>query len=233
MGNKVHPIGFRLGVHRSWNSQWFSPKLFKQYLREETLLLKWLRVRLRKAMVTRISFERLSGGKLQLTIHTARPGLLIGRGGGGIEELRKAIREKLESIRGEPVKEDVRIEVQEVRNPDAEAAILAQSIADQLERRMPFRRVMLRTIERAMAAKGVSGVKVQISGRLNGSEMKRREWLKGGKVPLQTLRADIDFAQEEAMTTWGVIGVKVWVYRGEIFEERRKKPEKQTEDKDK
>lgn len=223
MGQKVHPIGFRLGVNRAWASRWFSPRMFKQYLREDVLLLQWLRERLKRSHVTSISFERLSGGKLQLTIHTARPGMLIGRGGGGIEELRKELRKKLEVIRKAPLTEDIRIEVQEVRNPDANAVILAQSIVEQIERRMPYRRVIQRTRDRAMAAKGVLGVRIAINGRLGGSEMKRREWVKGGKVPLQTLRADIDFAQDEAMTTWGVIGVKVWVYRGEIFEERKKK----------
>lgn len=223
MGQKVHPIAFRLGVNRAWASRWFSPRMFKAYLREDILLLQWLRERLKRSHVTSISFERLSGGKLQLTIHTARPGMLIGRGGGGIDELRKALRKKLETIRKVPLTEDVRIEVQEVRNPDANAAILAQSVVEQIERRMPYRRVIQRARDRAMAAKGVLGVRISIKGRLGGSEMKRREWVKGGKVPLQTLRADIDFAQDEAMTTWGVIGVKVWVYRGEIFEERKKK----------
>lgn len=229
MGNKVHPIGFRLGVNREWSSRWFAPRSFKQYLREDTLLVQWLRKRLRRAQVAEIQFQRLSGGKLQLTIHTARPGILIGRGGGGIEELRKEVGKKLLKIRGTAAVEDVRIEVQEVRNPDARAAIIAQSIADQLERRMPFRRVLQRSLERALAAKGVLGAKIAISGRLGGAEMKRREWAKGGRVPLHTLRADIDYAQDEARTTWGVIGVKAWIYRGEIFEERKKKAQKKAE----
>ena len=223
MGNKVHPIAFRLGVNRGWSSRWFSTRLFKQYLREDVLLLQWLRKKVRRAYVTEVNIERLSGGKLELTIYTARPGILIGRGGGGIEELRKAVREKLSEIRGEPMEEEIRIEVQDVRNPDAHAAVLAQSIAEQLERRLPFRRIINRTLERALVAKGVEGAKIQISGRLGGMEMSRREWVKGGKVPLQTIRADIDYVQDEAYTTWGVIGVKVWLYKGEVFEENKKK----------
>lgn len=223
MGNKVHPIGFRLGINREWSSRWFSPRSFKQNLREDILIGQWLRDHLRRAQVTQIQFQRLSGGKLQLTIFTARPGILIGRGGGGIEEIKKVVNEKLAEIRKKPITEDVRIEVQEVRNPDAQAAILAQSIAEQLEKRMPFRRVLQRTLERALAAKGVLGAKMAISGRLGGAEMKRREWVRGGRVPLHTLRAEVDFAQHEARTTWGAIGVKVWLYKGEIFQEKKKK----------
>lgn len=222
MGNKVHPIGFRLGVYREWTSRWFAPRSFRQFLREDVALQQWLRKKLRRAMVTEVRFERLSGGKLQVTIATARPGILIGRGGGGIEELRKELKARLSALRGGKGADDVRIEVQEVQNPDGNAALIAQSIADQLERRMPFRRVLNRSLERALAAKGVLGAKIAISGRLGGAEMKRREWTQGGKVPLQTLRADIDFVQEEARTTWGTIGVKVWLYKGEIFREKTK-----------
>lgn len=222
MGQKVHPIGFRLGAYREWRSRWFAPRSFRQYLREDVVLHQWLRTKLRRAMVTEVRFERLSGGKLQLVISTARPGILIGRGGGGIDELRKELKAKLSVLRGGGVLEDVRVEVQEVQNPDAHAAIIAQSIADQLERRMPFRRVLNRSLERALAAKGILGGKIAISGRLGGAEMRRREWVHGGRVPLQTLRADIDFAQDEAHTTWGVIGVKVWLYKGEIFHEKTK-----------
>lgn len=220
MGQKVHPVGFRVGSYRTWSSRWFTPRMFRRHLREDVLLTQWLRKRLRRAMVADISFERLAGEKLQVTIFSARPGMLIGRGGGGIEELRKAIRAELAAIRREPMTDDVRIEIQEVRNPDAQAAILAQSVAEQIERRMPFRRVLQRTLDRALAAKGILGAKILIAGRLGGSEMKRREWVHGGNVPLQTLRADIDYAQEEARTTWGVIGVKVWLYKGEVFYEK-------------
>lgn len=222
MGQQVHPIAFRLGVHRAWASQWFAKRMFKQYLREDVVLRNFLRERLRLSHVTEIRFERLSGGKLQVTIRTARPGMIIGRGGGGIEEIRKAVQAQLRKIRGTAVPEEVRIEVQEVRDPDAHAVLLAQSIADQLERRMPFRRVLKRSLERALAARGIQGARIAISGRLGGTEMQRREWAQGGKVPLNTLRADIDYAQEEARTTWGVIGVKVWLYKGEVFKEREK-----------
>ena len=225
MGQKVHPLVFRLGVNRAWSSRWFSARNFKEYLREDVLLLKWLRKRLRRAHVTDIIIERLSGGKLEITIHTARPGVLIGRGGAGIEELRNAVTEQLAQIRGGAKdrkgtrEQPVRIEIQEVRNPDAHAALLAQSVAEQLERRMPFKRVIARTLERAMATKEVQGAKIQVSGRLGGAEMSRREWVRDGRVPLQTLRSDIDYALDEARTTYGVIGVKVWLYKGDIFED--------------
>jgi small subunit ribosomal protein S3 len=223
MGQKVHPVAFRVGVNRAWSSRWFSsPRSFREYLREDVILKQWLRKRLRRGLVTEIVIDRLSGGKLLITIRTARPGLLIGRGGGGIEEIRKAVRQKISELRNTTVpQEDIRLEVEEVENPDANAAILAQSVAEQLERRMSYRRVLQRTLERALAAKGVLGAKIAVGGRLGGSEMKRREWIRGGRVPLQTLRSHIDYAQEEAKTTWGTIGVKVWLYKGEIFEERR------------
>ncbi|MBI4133960.1 MAG: 30S ribosomal protein S3 [Candidatus Terrybacteria bacterium] len=224
MGQKVHPLAFRLGVHREWASRWFARRSFRQYLKEDVELRTFLRERLRRSYVTEIRFERLSGGKLQVTLRTARPGMLIGRGGGGIEEIKKAIQAQLRRIRGKTGVEEIRIEVQEVRDPDGQAVLLAQSIADQLERRMPFRRVLKRALERALVAKGVEGARLAIGGRLGGAEMKRREWAQGGKVPLHTIRADIDYAQEEARTTWGVIGVKVWLYKGEVFSEKSKIP---------
>lgn len=218
MGQKIHPIAFRLGINRGWSSRWFSTKHFREFLREDVLLLEWLRKRLRRAFITEINIERLSGGKLEITIHTARPGILIGRGGAGIDELRRELAKKLAEIRDVKVQDgEVRIEIQEVRDPDAHAALLAQSIADQLERRMPFRRVINRTLERAMAAKGVQGARIQISGRLGGAEMSRKEWVHDGRVPLQTIRAEIDYSLDEAHTTYGVIGVKVWLYKGDIF----------------
>ena len=224
MGRKIHPLAFRLGVNQPWKSRWFSKKHFREYLREDTLLLEWLKKRLRRAYVTDINIERLPGGKMEITIHTARPGILIGRGGAGIEELRHAVNEKLREIRGahgmhQKKNDQVRIEIQEVRNPDAHASLLAQSVAEQLERRMPFRRVMTRTLERAMAAREVQGAKIQVSGRLGGAEMSRKEWVRDGRVPLQTLRANIDYALDEARTTYGVIGVKVWLYKGDLFSE--------------
>ncbi len=220
MGRKIHPLAFRVGVNQPWKSRWFSTKHFKEYLREDVLLLQWLRKKLRRAYVNEINIERLSGGKLEITIHTARPGLLIGRGGAGIDELRRELSDQLRGIRD--VKElpdgEVRIEVQEVRNPDAQATLLAQSIAEQLERRMPFRRIISRTLERAMAMKEIEGARIQVSGRLGGAEMSRKEWVRDGRVPLHTLRANIDYALDEAHTTYGVIGVKVWLYKGDIFD---------------
>lgn len=229
MGRKIHPLAFRVGVNQPWRSRWFSTRHFKEYLREDVLLLEWLRDRLRRAYVTEINIERLSGGKLEITIHTARPGVLIGRGGAGIDELRRDLSARLAEIRDEKEVPDgeVRIEVQEVRNPDAHAALLAQSIAEQLERRMPFRRVITRTLERAMATKEVRGARIQVSGRLGGAEMSRKEWVREGQVPLQTLRANIDYALDEARTTYGVIGVKVWLYKGDIFDSDVSLPQKE------
>lgn len=224
MGNKTNPIAFRLGGNREWNSRWFRPRKFKQYLKEDVLLSRWLKENLRRAHVTEVNYQRSSGGRLELTVHTARPGILIGRGGAGIEKVRRDIAKKLSEIRGEhvsPTSDAIHIEVQEVENADANAIVVAQSIAEQLERRMPFRRVLRRTLERVMAAKGVEGAKIAISGRLGGMEMSRREWVKEGRVPLHTLRANIDYAQIEAKTTWGVIGVKVWIYKGEIFDDKK------------
>lgn len=224
MGHKVHPKGLRLGINLEWSSSWFSTRSFKNHLREDVLLKKFLWEKLKRFSITEINMERLSGGRMLVSIYTAKPGLLIGRGGGGVEELRKAIRRKLGQIRRtSKVPADIKVEIQEVSNPDGQAAILAQSVADQLEKRLPFQRVIERTLERAMAAKGILGAKIMVAGRLGGSEMKRREKVSGGKIPLQTIRANIDYATAEARTTWGVIGVKVWLYKGEIFSEKEKR----------
>ena len=221
MGQKVHPIAFRIGILKSWSSRWFA-RTHQGLLAEDVLLREWLRVRLRRSMVTAIDIER-SSSIVKVIIATSRPGMLIGRGGAGIEELRRAIIKKLSNIRGRVVNpSEIKVEVQEVRNPDGQAALIGQSVAEQLEKRLPFRRVLKRAVERAMGAGGgVQGAKIAIAGRLGGSEMSRREWLADGKIPLHTLRADIDFAQETAYTTWGTIGVKVWLYKGEVFKEKQ------------
>jgi len=213
MGHKTHPTALRLGIIREWASKWFAVN-YQDYLREDTLLREWLRKRLRRSFVNEIAMER-SGTMLKIEIATSRPGMLIGRGGAGIEELKRAIVKKLEELRGKkPNPADVRLEVQEVRNPDSHAMLISQNVAEQLERRLPFRRVLKRTLERAMSAPNVAGARIAIAGRLGGSEMSRREWAADGKVPLHTFRADIDFAQETAYTTWGT--------KGEVFKEKGK-----------
>src|SRR3989344_5958376 len=221
MGNKVHPNLFRYGVNRDRASRWF-PFPRRQViaqLKEEFAIRTMIKNKLRSAMISGIEFER-SGSALKIIIFTARPGVLIGRGGGGIEEMRKDIMAIFYNTNKKAVPRDLKLEVQEVRNPDAHAALIAQSIAEQLEKRMPFRGVLKRTLERARGAPGIAGVKLEIAGRLGGSEMSRREWSLRGKIPLHTLRSNIDFAQDTARTTWGAIGVKVWLYKGEVFEEK-------------
>ena len=221
MGNKVNPNLFRFGVNRDRTSRWFpsSRRQVIAQLKEEFAIRAMIKNKLRRAMISGIEFER-SGSALKIIIFTARPGVLIGRGGGGIEEMRKDIMAIFYNTNKKATPRDLKLEVQEVRNPDAHAALIAQSIAEQLEKRMPFRGVLKRTLERARGAPGIAGVKLEIAGRLGGSEMSRREWSLRGKIPLHTLRSNIDFAQDTARTTWGAIGVKVWLYKGEVFDEK-------------
>ncbi len=222
MGNKVQPIGLRLGVSSAWSSRWFDPKHFKEYLKEDILIRDFLTKKLRNADVESIGIER-SGKKTTIIIRTARPGLIIGRGGGGAEELRRAILAKANKIKSAtlPVR-DLRLEIQEVRHGDSSAAIIAQQVAEQLEKRQPFRKVLKRMVEKAMSDTKVKGAKIAVAGRLGGSEMSRREWLSNGRLPLHTLRANIDYAQVHAYTAWGAIGVKVWIYKGEIFKDKER-----------
>lgn len=188
---------------------------------------EFLEKRLRTADVEQIVIER-SGKRTTVTIYTARPGLIIGRGGGGVEELRKVLLETLQTMQGGSLiaARDLRLDVQEVRHGETSAAIVAQQVADQLERRQPFRRVLKRMIEKVVADQNVRGVKISVAGRLGGADMSRREWTAKGRLPLQTLRANIDYAQVHAFTTWGTIGVKVWVYKGEVFKEKEKNEDK-------
>lgn len=215
MGKKVNPFLYRLGFIRDWKSKWFSADKYSQYLRNDVELREFLREKLLRAAVEDIIIER-SANSVVVNIHSARPGIIIGRGGAEIEELKKEIAKKI----GEKV--EVRVNILEVRNSDASAKLVAQSIAEQIEKRIPFRRTLKKAIERTMQNNQVQGIKVAIAGRLDGAEMARTEWLSDGKIPLQTLRADIDFAKFNAHTTYGVVGVKVWIYKGEIFEEKAK-----------
>lgn len=211
MGHKVNPFAHRLGVIRTWKSNWFSTKDYKANLKNDIELRTYLEKKLKAAAVENIVIER-SSNSMSVTITTARPGVVIGRGGDGVENLKADIVKRVL-----PAKIDVKINIIEVKNPELSAMLVAQSVAEQLEKRAPFRRTIKMAIERTMQNKGAQGVKIAVSGRLDGAEMSRVEWLSQGKIPLQTLRADVDFAKYNAYTTFGVIGIKVWIYKGEIF----------------
>lgn len=211
MGHKVNPKVFRLGFSEDWRSRWFAPRRhFRELLRQDVVLRRLLRQELREAGLSKVEVER-SRNKVTVTLFTSKPGVIIGRGGSGIEKLTKMVRESLG-----PDVTDVKLNVQEVERPGLEAELVVQAAVSDLERRIPFRQVMRQAAERAMRA-GAQGVKVSISGRLNGSEYARRETTAEGKIPLHTLRADIDYSRGAARTSYGAIGVKVWIYRGEVF----------------
>ena len=208
MGQKVHPIGYRLGVVKEHNSLWYaSPKNYADYLVTDLQVRDYLRQRLKNASVSRIRIERPSEN-VRITISTARPGIVIGKKGEDVERLRRDVARRM----GVPV----HINIEEVRKPDLDAHLAAQNVAGQLERRVMFRRAMKRAVQNAMKA-GAEGVRVQVSGRLGGAEIARTEWYREGRVPLHTMRADIDYASVRAETTYGTIGVKVWIFRGEIL----------------
>jgi small subunit ribosomal protein S3 len=208
MGQKTHPYSFRLGVATDWKSKWFSSKEYVDFVNEDWKIREWLRDELTRGAVSRIDIER-TRDRLIVDIHTARPGVVIGRKGSEAERLRDGL-EKMTNGR-------VKLNINEVKDPDLDAALLARGIADQLENRIAFRRAMKRAVASALKA-GAEGVRVECKGRLGGSDMGRREWYREGRVPLHTLRADIDFGTATARTTVGAIGVKVWVYRGEVVE---------------
>ena len=213
MGQKVDPRSLRIGITANWKSRWFSKKEYARQLREDVAIRKVLESRLRSAAIGAIEVER-SVGSVKIIIKTARPGVIIGRGGTGIEDLKKEIKEKL----FKNSKTELKVEVEEIKNIEENAQIIAHNVAEQLEKRIPFRRALKATIDQAIESKKIRGIKIEIAGRLGGSEIARREWLSKGALPLHTLRADVDFAKAEAKTTYGVIGVKVWVNRGEKLE---------------
>lgn len=215
MGHKINPFLYRLGGIRDWKSRWFNASKYKQYLRSDVELREFLEKRLSKAAVEDIIIER-SSNNITVSIYSSRPGVIIGRGGTGVEELRKEITKFIKE------KVEIKVNIVEVRNPELSAKLVAQSMAEQIEKRSPFRRTLKQAIERTMQNRQAKGIKVAISGRLDGAEMSRTEWLSDGKIPLHTLRADIDFAKYNAYTTYGVIGIKVWIYKGEIFDEGAK-----------
>jgi small subunit ribosomal protein S3 len=209
MGHKVHPTGIRLGIAKDWNSKWYANKGdYAKYLAADLKVREMLRKKLAQAGISKILIER-PAKTARVTIHTARPGVVIGKKGEDIEKLRKEVSDMM----GVPT----HINVSEVRKPELDAQLVAESIAQQLERRIMFRRAMKRSVGNAMRL-GALGIKINVSGRLNGAEIARSEWSREGRVPLHTLRADIDYGFAEAKTTYGIIGIKVWVYKGEIFD---------------
>src|SRR5919108_4107165 len=213
MGQKVNPIGLRLGINRTWDSRWFAGKgEYGVLLHEDMKIRDELMKQLKQAAVSKIVIER-PHKKARVTIHSARPGVVIGKKGADIEKLRRRVAELTDS--------DVVINIIEIRKPELDAQLVAESVAQQLERRIMFRRAMKRAVQNAMR-QGAGGIKIQVGGRLNGAEIARVEWYREGRVPLHTLRAYVDFGLGEAKTTYGVIGVKVWVFNGEAFEADKK-----------
>ena len=208
MGQKIHPYGLRLGIVTDWKSRWYSEKEYAANVEEDHKIRAYLKGELKRGAISRIDIERIGDKKVQIDVHTGRPGVVIGRGGSEAERLRSG----LEKLSGRMVK----FNVIEVHNPELDATLLARSVADQLEGRVSFRRALKRTVSTALKA-GAEGVRVQASGRLGGADMGRREWYLEGRVPLHTLRADIDFGQATAETTVGAIGIKVWVYKGDVM----------------
>lgn len=219
MSHTVHPYSHRLGILRGWKSRWFAPDgKYQQFLKCDVLLREYIVKKLRGNYVAGVEMER--GQKtLRIIIKSSRPGMIIGRSGENMLKLRADIEKQIKRLKI-VVTEDLKIDVEEVKNPEANAAIVAQMVAEGLEKRLPFRRVVKQMLEKVMANREVKGVKIYLGGRLGGAEMARTEELKKGQVPLQTLRADIDFAREKAYMTYGQIGIKVWIYRGEVFEKK-------------
>ena len=211
MGQKVHPYGFRLGVNKTWRSRWFARKDYGGLLHEDLRLKTMLKNKFAHAGVSRIDVER-AANKLTVIIFTSRPGIIVGKKGSEIEKLKK----ELQLATGR----DVNLKIQEISKPELDSQLVAEGIAQQLEKRIAFRRAMRRAVDGTLRF-GAKGIKVRISGRLNGAEIARTEWYLSGQLPLHTLRADIDYGFAEASTTYGVIGVKVWVYKGEVFEMQR------------
>ncbi len=222
MGQKVHPIGFRLGIAADWNSRWYADgKDYSRFLVKDVEVRDYLKKRLSQASVSKVHIERSANSAL-ITIHTARPGIVIGKKGEDIEKLRV----QLSKMMCMPVGA-IKINIEEVRKPEIDAQLVAESIAQQLERRIMFRRAMKRAVGNAMRL-GALGVKVKVGGRLNGAEIARSEWYREGRVPLHTLRADIDYGVTEANTTYGVLGIKVWIYKGEVFDLEQKSAREDT-----
>jgi small subunit ribosomal protein S3 len=203
----------RIGINETWTSRWFRRKDFARTLEQDMKLREAVLRKLPRAGITQVEIERFNQG-ITVTIHTTRPGMIIGKGGVGVEDLRKALRRELD------ISEDLRINIEEIRQPELEATSVARNIVEQLEKRVSFRRALKQSVEQVMQA-GAGGVKIAVSGRLGGADIARTEWLSAGKLPLHTLRAQIGFARATAFTTYGTIGVKVWIYKGEVFDKEK------------
>ena len=214
MGQKTHPIGLRLGIIRTWNSRWYEEKNYAKWLHEDIRLRAFIKEKLYHAGISKVEIER-AANKVKVNIHTARPGIVIGRGGKGVEDIKKQVQKLTES--------EVFLNIQEVRKAEVDAQLVAESVATQLERRVAFRRAMKKAVSTAMKF-GAKGIKIMSAGRLGGAEMSRTEWYREGRVPLHTLRADIDWGFAEARTTYGKIGVKCWIFRGEVLADSPAKP---------
>ena len=217
MAHKVHPKSFRIRGAEDWNIRGFYGNKMTQYLEEDFLIKDFLRKKLAEASVANIQIEH-SSNKLNIIIDTGRPGVIIGRGGGGVDALKTEVENKIKRKLKNTTNRGIKIEIREVKNPWISAALVAQMAAQQIEKRIPFRQVMKKSIERVMTNREAKGIRMEFAGRLNGIEIARREWLSQGRMPRNTLRADIDYAQDEAHCTYGKIGIKVWIYKGEKFE---------------
>lgn len=209
MGQKINPIGFRVGIYKKWNSRWYGEKDYAKFLHEDLKIRKFVKEKLKHAGISKIDIER-TASNTRIIIHTAKPGIVIGKRGAEIDILKKDI--------GRFAGKDINIDIQEVRRPDTDAQLVAENVALQLERRVAFRRAMKKAVTTAMKL-GAKGIKIMCAGRLGGAEIARTEWYRDGRVPLHTLRADIDYGFTEAMTTYGIIGVKTWIFKGEIMPE--------------
>ncbi len=208
MGQKVKPIGLRLGINRTWDSRWFADKSYSDLLHKDIDVRNYLMTKLKSAAVSKVVIER-PAGRARVTIYSGRPGLIIGKKGQDIEKLRNDLSKKLGM--------DVSLNILEIRKPEVDAKLVAENIAQQLERRVAFRRAMKRSVQSAMRL-GAAGVRINCAGRLGGAEIARTEWYREGRVPLHTLRADVDYGEAEANTTYGICGIKVWIFKGEIME---------------
>jgi small subunit ribosomal protein S3 len=212
VGQKVNPIGLRLGISKTWNSKWFAEKDYAEQLKQDLDIQSFIKGRLRHAAISRIEVER-TPKKMKVNIYTARPGIIIGRKGDEVERLRNELSSKM-------IRNEVVVNIREIKRPEIDATLIAENIANQLERRIAYRRAIKRAMASAMRM-NIAGCKIMVGGRLNGAEISRSEWVREGQVRLHTFKADIDYGVAEAHTTYGVIGVKVWVYRGENFERSR------------
>lgn len=220
MPHHVHPYAHRLGILRDWKSRWFADSgMYQKNLKGDVLLRQYLVKRLRGKHVAEIEMER-NDKMWKVVIKTARPGLIIGRSGEGAVALKNEVISRLARWKI-PHPKDLKIDIEEVRNPESNAAIVGQMAAEGLEKRMPFKRVIKQLLEKVMASRDVKGARIELSGRLGGADMSRKEHVKAGNIPLQTLRADVDFAREKAYLPYGVIGIQVWIYKGEVFEEKK------------